>query len=150
MNYICVDSGFLIALYDESDPYHNKAELYFPQYLESANNGLIVPWPALYETVSTRMARRKKSIELMRKTWEHLNRQQRLILLDDSPYREQAISECYKELERPFESYRSLSLADRVIRNILAEINIKIDFFITFNQRDFVDICRKYRRVIIG
>lgn len=150
MKYICVDAGFLIALYDENDQYHNKAEEYFPQYFEGVNNCLLVPWPALYETVSTRMVRRRKSIELMRKNWEYLNREQKLILLDDSPYRERAVFECYKELERPLGNYRSLSLVDRVIRNILAEINIKIDCFITFNQRDFVDICSKYHRVIIG
>jgi hypothetical protein len=36
---------------------------------------------------------------------------------------------------------RKISLVDMVIRNILKDINIRIDFMATSNKKDFADLC---------
>lgn len=149
MKSICVDSGFLIALYDERDPYYSRAQAYSRQYLNISQNILLIPWPILYETVSTRMCKNKKKLAILKRDWETLEKQRRIILLDDLSFRERAIAECYEEVKKGLNHYRGLSLVDRVVRYVLSEVNIKIDFFITFNPGDFSDICRKYRRTMI-
>lgn len=149
MNTICVDSGFLLGLYDESDQYHSIAKDIFVQYFESVQNQLIVPWPILYESVSTRMAKNRKRMEIFYRDWKSLNSQRRLELLDDKPFREKAISESFDEILRDPRHHRVLSLTDRVIRNMLSEPDLKIDYFITFNQGDFGDVCKRFHRIMI-
>ncbi|MGB1204020.1 MAG: hypothetical protein ACPG5B_00150 [Chitinophagales bacterium] len=36
---------------------------------------------------------------------------------------------------------RKLSLVDMIIRNILKDINIRVDYLVTDNTRDFADVC---------
>jgi hypothetical protein len=45
--------------------------------------------------------------------------------------------------------YRALSLVDRVVRLMLSDFNLKIDFFITFNAGDFHDLCTRAKIVMI-
>jgi len=141
MRAICVDSCFLIALYDPKDQHHERAAIYFNEYLETSRNGLLLPWPALYETVSTRMGRRKDSLANINRDWKILQRAQRVFFIDDREFREAALRECVDEIETPAEYHRSLSLVDRVIRCMLAAETVKIDMFITFNAGDFSDVC---------
>jgi len=88
MNTVCVDSGFLIALYDETDSYHSRARDYYLRYFSTTPNQLVVPWPILFETISTRMSRNKKGISVLEKDWKKLKEQQRIELLNDLDYRE--------------------------------------------------------------
>ena len=148
MKTVCVDAGFLVALYDETDAYHSRANGYFVQYFDIVQNQLLVPWPILYETVSTRMVRHQRRMDMLRKDWRTLEEQQRLVLLDDLPFREKARLECFEESGKDLRRYRALSLVDRVIRNILSEVDIRIDVFITFNVGDFSDVCKRFRRTI--
>lgn len=148
MKSVCVDAGFLIALYDETDEYHSRAKDYFVQYFDIVQNQLLVPWPILYETISTRMARHQKRMGILKRDWETLDEQRRLVLLDDLPFRVKAIDECFQESTKDPRRYRDLSLVDRIIRNMLSEVNIKIDVFITFNHGDFMDVCKRFRRTI--
>ncbi len=149
MNTICVDSGFLLGLYDDRDQYHSKAKDMFVQYFEGVQNRLLVPWPILYETVSTQITRNRNRMEIFFRDWKILDSQRRLELLDDKPFREKAIDESFKETLRNPHHYRGLSLADRVIRNVLSEPDLKIDYFITFNYGDFADVCKQFRRIMI-
>lgn len=149
MKTVFVDSCFLIALYDKRDKDHSKATDYFAKYFDNISNKLIVPWPILFETVSTKMVRHRKGIELLEKDWKTLKAQQRLELLNDLDYREKALDECFKETQKEHQHYRTISLVDRVIRNMLSDVDLKIDLFITFNVKDFVDVCKKFRRTIV-
>lgn len=149
MKTICIDSGFLIALYNEGDCHYNLAQAYSKQYLDVTQNILLVPWPILYEAISTKMVKNKKKMDTLKRDWKVLERQGRIELLDDSPFRERAIAECYEEVKRELNHYRGLSLVDRVIRYVLSETNIRIDLFITFNPGDFSDICERFRRTMI-
>ncbi len=145
MKSICVDAGFLIGLYDESDERHEKATGYFLSFFDSTRNRLLVPWPILYETVSTRMARKNtKGMKRLEQDWKRLSAQRRLHLLSDAQFRDEAIDECFKELGKPLQQYRDLSLVDRVLRKILSERNLRIHAFVTFNPKDFHDVCGKF------
>jgi predicted nucleic acid-binding protein len=88
MNDICVDTGFLLGLYVESDQYHQQAQRCFLDYFEVAPNRLILPWPILYETVSTRMVRNRPAMYRMESDWKRLSRQRRLVLLPDERLRD--------------------------------------------------------------
>ena len=150
MKVFCVDSGFLIGLYDETDQYHEKANQYFSDFLSIGPNQLVIPWPTIYETVSTRMVRNRRRMETFERDWKRLRAQEKIALLDDAPFRERAIEECFVELAKPARNYRMLSVTDRVLRNILSDVGVRIDVFITFNPGDFLDVCRASRREMVS
>ena len=59
-------------------------------------------------------------------------------LLDDSPYRVEA----YRTVAR--NACRPLSLVDAVLRAIIEDTNVAVAAMLTFNQRDFSDVCRQH------
>jgi predicted nucleic acid-binding protein len=137
---ICVDSGFLIALYDLRDSHHEHASKQFNSFFapESFRHVLLAPWPILYESLNTRQARRKPLLQQLSADWNILERNEQLILLNDATYRDQALRDY---LEIYAEGPRTLSLADRVIRAVLADPANLIDALLTYNARDFSDVC---------
>ena len=68
-------------------------------------------------------------------------------LLDDADYKEFALESTFGFA---FNSNRSLSLVDMVIRQMLADERLKIDHLISFNQGDFVDICTRRNICILS
>ncbi|MGA2903169.1 MAG: hypothetical protein ABSD98_05035 [Candidatus Korobacteraceae bacterium] len=150
MNDICVDTGFLLGLYVESDRYHDQAQRCFSDYFSSGPNRLAIPWPILYKTLSTRLVKNRPAMILMEGDWKRLLRQGRLRMLSDIGFREGAVDECFNELQRPSIHARSLSLVDRVIRRVLSDVNVRIDAFSTFNPADFADVCRKHNRYMVS
>jgi len=149
MSDICVDTGFLVGLYVESDQYHERAQHCFFDYFGSGRNRLVIPWPILYETVSTRMVKNRSAMSLMEGDWKRLSREGRLQMLSDLPFREGIIDECFDELAKPRAHARNLSFVDRVIRRVLSDMNVRISAFITFNPADFGDVCKKSNRNMI-
>lgn len=143
---ICADTGFLIGLYDDTDQYHTEATSHFANLFESAVNRLVIPWPILYEAVSTRVARRRKALTVFERHWKYLILRQQLELLSDLPFREGVVEECFEDLGR--DRYRALSAVDRVVRRMLADQHLRIDALITFNVGDFADVCHRFGRRI--
>lgn len=144
MSRICVDTGFLIALYARDDQRDRriKAREYFDRF-DSRINKMILAWPVMYEVLRSKMTRRDQ--DAVRKFESHFARFKRddqLILVDDSPYREQALAEVFRELQRE-QHYRGLSLVDRVIRLIIGNPHSHVDGLITSDPGDFIDICRQ-------
>ena len=149
MKWICADACFLIALYNEKDiPRRRKAESCFTEFFATSLHRLVVPWPALYETVSTKMARRARTIRQIDSDWKKLRSRNQLEFVDDSNFRDKALDECLTEAAKDSGRYRPLSLVDRVIRGLLSDPNIKIDVLLTFNIGDFSDVCRKFKKEI--
>lgn len=132
---LLVDTGFWIALYDTTDSRHAKA---------IANSDLVeeypvvVPWPVLYETVGTRIVKRR---EFSR--FEDVLKRGNAVLLEDSPYREACLDDVFSDGNRP------LSLVDLVIRRILDDTSVRIEGLITFNPKDFADVCARRRIEIV-
>jgi hypothetical protein len=77
----------------------------------------------------------------LERDWKRLSRQNLLQLLPDLQYRERVIDDCLGELRNPVDRQRALSAVDRVVRNILVDPSVGINAFVTFNVRDFADVC---------
>ncbi|MGB8887872.1 MAG: hypothetical protein WCC87_14175 [Candidatus Korobacteraceae bacterium] len=149
MNDICVDTGFLLGLYVESDPYHEQAQRCFSEYFESGRSRLVIPWPILYETVSTRLVKDRPAMNRMQNNWKWFLRQGRLMMLSDTEFRDGLMDDCFIELNKPRFKARNLSLVDRVIRRALSDVNVRIDALITFNPADFADVCKRHNRYLL-
>ena len=137
MAKIGVDACFLIGLYDEADSHHSTSIRHFDALFgeKAARNQLIVPWPILYECCGTRQVRNPRKTALLRQHWSYLQRNGRLILLDDRAFREQPIEEHLTERSR------QLSLVDRVLRAMIVDLKRPFDVFLTYNTGDFADAC---------
>lgn len=86
----------------------------------------------MYETLSTRLVRRPDRVIFLKDLFQKLP----IHPVDDLPYREVAIRQTVDE-QSPY------SLADNVIRLMLSDPNLRIATLLTFNPRDFYDICAK-------
>lgn len=135
---ILADSGYWIGLIDSSDPYHDQS-IEIASVIEEYD--IVLPWPCLYETVSTRLVRKRKQVIL----FEQLLSKPNISLFKDDDYKTNALEQVLISNRQGF----TYSLTDGVIREILKDINIKIDFLITFNSKDFVDICAQRQIDII-
>ena len=133
MNNILVDTCFWYALYDARDPDHYKAN----ELVELLDLGkVILPYPTLYETLNTRFTRNKNWTEEFEKVLRNINTQ----IIDDIDYKENALT---LTIDSTLNRNRPLSLVDMIIRLILDDVNIKIDYLISFNTGDFIDLCHK-------
>jgi predicted nucleic acid-binding protein len=98
---VCADTGFLIALYGERGPQHDHASAWFEQLFARPGHQLLLPWPALYEAINTRLVRDPRQLEVMERDWTLLRRNGRLDYLNDERYREDALAEVFTEIRRP-------------------------------------------------
>lgn len=134
---VLIDTGFWYAFYDKRDQYHEEAGKK-ANLLE--NSTILIPWPCLYETFNSRFA--KNAVAARR--FEKLLRQPQVVLLSDEPYRESALEVAIASVLT-----RGFALVDVVIRLILDDVNVRKHGLLTFNQRDFDDLCRKHQIEIL-
>lgn len=130
---ILVDSGYWIALYTPEDPQLHKRAVRLVHDLE--NNTTLIPWPTLYEFVNTRLARRRENLF----AFEQWLLKPNVERLSDEIYKAVAINNVF-ELNKTRTA--SISLVDEVIRQILIDRKLKIDFLVTFNRADFEYPCQ--------
>lgn len=131
MSYsIITDTCFWLGLVTPDDQHHHKsvdiAELI-------KGNSLMIPWPCMYETVCTNLTRDRERLL----KFEQLLKDPMVNFLPEDEYRASA-------LEESFESGRigvPFSLADCIIRQILLDRTQRINYLITFNRKDFQDVC---------
>lgn len=140
MNNILIDTCFWIALYDSRDSDHKKANE-LVDYLDLGN--IVLPYPTLYETLNTRFTRNKLWVEGFEKILKNKNVQ----FIEDSDYKESALALTFDSV---FIKNRPLSLVDIIIRLMLDDVNLKIDYLISFNTRDFIDLCHRKRIGLIN
>ncbi len=139
MAYTLVDTGIWIAMFDPRDQHRARIEE-IAEYLDLCH--LILPWPTLYETLRTRLARNRNALQ----SFEAYLKRPRISFLNDEPYRETAIELCFSF---GLQAYRPLSMVDCLIRLVLDDINVKVSYLATFNNNDFFDICQKRQIEII-
>lgn len=124
-----IDAGFWIALLDENDQHHQRA-CEKQDLLDDCT--ILLPWPILYETLRTRFVKAPAKIEGFRRILQRPAVER----LDDAAYR-------VKALETALSGRRRLSLVDCVLRMVLEDTNVKVDYLYTFNPGDFHDVCRR-------
>ena len=139
MNNIIVDSGFWYALYDVRDEHHVEANDLIA-YLEMGT--ILMPFPTLYESINTRFSRRRNWME----DFEILLTRPNVYLIDDKEYKDKAVNLTF---EMTLQQNRPISLVDTVIRMMLDDPELKIDYLLCFNIEDFVDICQRRRIEIL-
>ena len=128
---LLVDTGFFIAMYDERDAHHAEAQ-------DKRNlldlYAVVLPWPVLYETINTRFSRRRGIMA----RFDTVITSSNTALLDDSTYRGEAYQTVARNARRP------MSLVDAVLRAIIEDTNVAVAAMLTFNKRDFHDVCRQH------
>lgn len=130
---ILIDTGFWFAIYNKRDQYHKQATAIFDE-IESAR--ILIPWPTLYEVMNSDFVGDRIWVESFEKFLKRTN----VARIDDSKYKELALEDSFnKSVNKGW----SISLVDSVIRQILSDIDVRIEYFLTFNHRDFIDILRK-------
>lgn len=133
MQNIIVDTGVWYALFDTRDPFHSQLESKI-DWLEDSTSTIITPWPILYETLKTRFVKNKIAVS----TLELKLKSPRIVFIDDTKWREDAIE---LAIHSTLRSNRSLSMVDCLIRLMLEDVNLRVDALMTFNERDFIDVC---------
>ena len=128
MKNVLLDSGFWFALLTEGDQHHERAVEIFNQ-----REGLrfLIPFPSLYETVNTKFVK-EKNHQILR---AHIN-SLAIELVHDDRYKQDAYDTTLQQTKR------DLSLVDMVIRLMLEDPDLHIEALVTFNPKDFVDICQ--------
>ena len=137
MATILVDTGVWLALCDARDRVATP-EVVEDIYDRIKVHSIIVPWPVVYETLRTRFVRNRAAME----RFEHEIKSARVDRLDDAPYREDALS---LSIDYSLRQGRPLSMVDCMLRLLLDDLKIRIRYFVTFNQGDFVDVCKTRR-----
>jgi predicted nucleic acid-binding protein len=130
-----VDTCFWFALFEPADQYAKEAKAEAPQ-LDSFRR-ILVPWPVLYETLSTRNTRSTNRRALLNR-FELFLKSSKIDLLDDAPYRSEALNATWRR-------DREFSLVDNILRLIIEDVDVKVDCIFTFNAGDFADVCRKHK-----
>jgi predicted nucleic acid-binding protein len=122
---ILVDTGFWIALFDPHDDPKNCIEAErIAKMIEQEN--LVIPFPTLYEFVNSKFSRKESVTE-----FENLLNRPTINLLSDVEYKENAISNFF---EKHRYTYSDLSLVDEILKLILHDKNIQIDYIVTFDS----------------
>lgn len=127
------DTGFWRGLYKKDDKHHTKSIKIMNKI---QNTTIIIPWPIYYEFLNTKFVKNKVWITEFDKTLKTLNIEQ----LDDTSYREKALQEV---IRLSSVGKRNISMVDMVLRFVLEDKMLKIDYLVTYNERDFIDVCKR-------
>ncbi|RYH06621.1 hypothetical protein EON65_42640 [archaeon] len=94
-----------------------------------------MPWPVGFEVLRTRLARNRLAMEVL----ERRLKTQPIAWVDDEPYREAALEMTFEQTLR---RGRALSMVDCLLRLMVDDVNLRIDYLATWNGRDFADVCQ--------
>ncbi len=137
---VIADTGFWIALFDSRDQNHQSAASR-TGWLELAT--LVVPWPILYEALRSRFVRRRDWVTRLDIQLKKPNVQ----FVEDGDYRDEAyaLTVDYATRRKP----RPISMIDMLCRLLIADPTIRIDYLLTTNPKDYLDVCRSRKVELI-
>jgi len=128
---VVVDSGVWLGLLDARDQHHGRAT----NLTEDIDAwSVLIPWPCLYETISTRFVKDRRRVSV----FMEILRRRNISVIDDSPYRADALNAVSTLTDR-----RNISLVDMVIRRLLDDASVRVTALVTLNPTDFHDVCRR-------
>lgn len=141
MEKALIDTGVWYGVFDNRDARYIKEETKEKsEYFDLIE--IILPWPTIYEALRTRFVKNKPALQQFEKFLKAPN----VIFLDDTEYRDYALD---ISLETSLRRGRPLSMVDCLLRLIIEDTNVKIKYLMTFNTRDFEDVCKKNRVEIL-
>ena len=134
MNVI-IDSGFWFSFLQNRNADHHEEAVRIYEFLTGVGVNFIIPYPSLYETLNTRLLKEGHR-ELSRWLSNQLVSNECYIKIPDNDYRDIA----FDNTVSPYND-RGISFVDSIIRAILVDNSAHIKALVTFNRRDFDDIC---------
>jgi predicted nucleic acid-binding protein len=136
---ILVDTGSWIALFDAREEHH-RAVAECADLIEGLD--LVVPWPILYETLRTRFVRRPDWVASL----DERLRRSTVSFIDDREYCDDAYS---LTIEYATRLKRDISMVDMLCRLLIEDPNIRVNYLLTINPKDFHDVCARNRVTIL-
>ncbi|CEN54154.1 hypothetical protein [Capnocytophaga canis] len=136
---VLIDSCYWFGLYDEKDQYHSESEG-ISEMLRDCT--IVIPFPSLYEVLNSTFIRRRTALDSL----ENVIKSGKVSLLPDDKYRDSALENVYKVHKEPMPK---ISLVDSIIREILSDTNVRIDALVTYNEKDFKDVCDRRNITIL-
>lgn len=139
---VITDTGFWVGLlYPNDQLNHREASQVYVSYIEGFD--ILFPWPCLHEALRTKYCRYPKSASILEEYLSLPNIEK----VAEEPYKEAALKHTLQNIKKGNETH---SLCDSIIREILKDDSRRIDYLITYNQKDFKDICDKRGIEIYG
>lgn len=139
MEYALADTGVWYGVFDNKDQWYQEAAGK-AEYFDHVK--LVIPWPTLYETLRTSFVKNDRALQ----RFELFLKSSNALFLDDANYRDKAFD---LSLDSSLRRRRPLSMVDCLLRLVIDDPNVKIDYLLTFNPRDFIDACHKNRVEIL-
>ncbi len=140
MPRVLVDTGVWIRLFDRRDGPRDREDVEALFDLVRAHT-IVLPWPIAFETLRTRLMRNRIAASLLEREMKAPN----ISFLDDRDYRDEAFK---MAVDSP-RSGRALSMVDCLLRLVMDDRNVKIDYLATYNDADFYDVCARRRITMI-
>jgi predicted nucleic acid-binding protein len=131
MEFTIVDTGVWFAIFDKGDERYEEGQEK-AKLLDMLQ--LVIPWPTMYEALRTKLVKKKDAL----RKFETFLKSTSIIYLDDKFYREEAFQLSFESTLR---KKRPLSMVDCLIRLLIEDVNVNVQFLATFNRRDFIDVC---------
>jgi len=122
---VLVDTCFWISLFDPTDDPKLTVEAERISE-EIEDEEIIIPFPTLYEFVNSRLSRREAKTE-----FEKLLLKPNVTRLSDVKYKEKALENFF--LKSKYE-HSDISLVDEVLKLIIDDKQIKIDYIVSFDS----------------
>lgn len=122
---ILVDTCYWISLFDPTDDPKQTVEAERISE-EIGDEEIIIPFPTLYEFVNSRLSRRQAKIE-----FEQLLLKPNVTRLSDTKYKEKALENFFIKSKY---DHSDISLVDEVLKLILADKQLKIDYLVSFDK----------------
>jgi predicted nucleic acid-binding protein len=138
---LLVDTGVWYAMFSRRDTHRPQAPA-MAAHMATAKT-LVLPWPALYETLRTRFVKETASLLEFK---DYMN-STKAELLDSSRYDKTVLKTTY---DWALVKDRPMSMVDCLIRHVIEDRDSKIDGLATFNHRDFYDICAKREIILLS
>jgi predicted nucleic acid-binding protein len=123
---IIVDTCYWIALFDPAkDPENSIEAERIAKEIEEEN--IIIPYPTLYEFVNSRLSRKTSKLQ-----FEMLMNRRNIFRLDDGKYKNDALENFF--IKSKF-GHSDVSLVDEVIKLIISDSAVKIEYIVSFDQQ---------------
>lgn len=136
-----IDTGVWLSLVDRNDNAASRADIDAIDELLQ-DHRIVLPWPVGFETLRTKLARKRIAMQAL----ERRLKSPLVEWVEDQPYRADALEMTFDSAIR---GGRALSMVDCLMRLMLDDLSLKINYLATWNARDFEDVCQPRRIVIL-
>ena len=123
-NFVLIYTCYWIALLSEDNLKEHDLANEIAEIIENQN--LIIPYPTLYEFINSKLSRKEQRIK-----FEDILKKPNIIRISDEKYKEQALDNFFNKSRFYTED---VSLVDEVIKLMLIDKSLKIDYLVTFDK----------------